>query len=384
MSTPTQDLSVGIDVSKRTLDVCIQGRLAAAPLDNTPDGHRSIAAELKGVRPARVVVEATGGYEQALVAALLAAGMPVVLVNPRQVRDFAKAAGILAKTDRIDAAVLCRFGSAMKPPARPLPDAKTAELQDLVARRRQLLKMRTEETNRLGQTADPRVRKSIQAVLRVLNRQVDGLDQQIGTLIRACPARSARSTGWCSRSSAHARVGPVVASPCAGMGRSMNCDWPPSRQAGTTHLRAARLATSLAWSRRTTCRHRSIPAATPALVNTGPSSTNSTSGSSFTWGYRRANSSALAQCVVAGRSSSRPAAARTKAPVQIDMIRAPRAYAVRSASETSGTPGMASRWMPGTITVSAQASRVRSCSGSTEKPAALRTGPPSGVQVCTS
>jgi len=130
---------VGIDVSKARLDVACQPAPAAAAsqFDNDSKGHAALVAWLKGVAPRLIVLEATGGYQRAAVAAMTAARLPVVVVNPRQVRDFARALGILAKTDAIDAAVLVRFGASINPSLRPLPDAQATALADLLARRRQ-------------------------------------------------------------------------------------------------------------------------------------------------------------------------------------------------------------------------------------------------------
>ncbi|MBI1902308.1 MAG: transposase, partial [Planctomycetia bacterium] len=134
-----------------------------------------------------IVLEATGGYEQVVTAELAAAGLPVVVVNPRQVRDFARATGRLAKTDQIDAAILAQFAQAVQPQLRPLPDEKTLELREKLGRRRQLLQMCNAERNRLAQTRSPAVRRSIQAVLRLLQKQLEQLERDLHQLIRSCP-----------------------------------------------------------------------------------------------------------------------------------------------------------------------------------------------------
>jgi transposase len=177
--------SVGIDVSKGTLDVALGTEVVS--FDNTPEGHARLVERLTPMRPARIVVEATGGYERALVGALSAAGLMVVVANPRQVRDFAKALGILAKTDRIDARVLARYGEALKPEPRPLPSPEVQALEALVSRRKQIVGMLTEEKNRLKQTASPRVLKSIHAIVEALTMELEDLDGQIGELIRSSP-----------------------------------------------------------------------------------------------------------------------------------------------------------------------------------------------------
>ncbi len=135
---------VGIDVSKETLDVQVLNG-SSQQFPNTSQGHQTLVAWLKPESIARVVLEATGGYERLAVAALVAAELPVVVANPRQVRDFAKGIGLLAKTDRIDAYALARFAQAAEPPQRPLPDEQTQKMRELLARRAQLLDMRVME-----------------------------------------------------------------------------------------------------------------------------------------------------------------------------------------------------------------------------------------------
>jgi transposase len=139
-----------------------------------------------------VVLEATGGYERPAVAALSLGGLPVSLVNPKRVRDFAGAIGRRAKTDAIDAGVLAEFGGRMRPPVRPLADADARKLQALVARRNQLIEMRTMESNRLAAVADRAVRRSIEAVLRVLGKELGKADGELASAIESSPAWRAR------------------------------------------------------------------------------------------------------------------------------------------------------------------------------------------------
>jgi transposase len=179
---------VGIDVSKAELEVACTTWAASQRLANASDGHDALVKMLRDVPVIRIVVEATGGYEREVVAALLAAKLPVVVVNPRQARDFAKATGRLAKTDAIDAAVLARFAEAIEPDLRPLADEKALVLQDHIARRRQLIQMRTAETNRMGKARHATVRSSIQAVLDTIDQQLQDLDKQLDQLIRQSPA----------------------------------------------------------------------------------------------------------------------------------------------------------------------------------------------------
>jgi transposase len=181
---------VGIDISKDRLDVaCLPEAVRTLPaFDNDPRGHAALIARLNEISPRLIVLESTGGYQRTLVAALVASGLPVVVVNPRQVRDFARAMGILAKTDAIDARVLARFGEKTDPVLRPLPDADSTVLTDLLARRRQLVELRTAESNRLGQATTPRIKASIRAVLATIERQIAAIDDDLDDRIRHSPA----------------------------------------------------------------------------------------------------------------------------------------------------------------------------------------------------
>jgi transposase len=183
----TNALSVGIDVSKQTLDVAFYPERPGHLCTNDPQGIAALVESLAPLQPRYVIVEATGKYEQALVVALAAAQLPVVVINPRQARDFAKALGKLAKTDRIDAAVLARFGDAARPEIRPIADEKSRQLRELLDRRQQLTEMRTSEQNRLDTTQSTNVRRSVQAVLKLIQRQLDKLDAQIDKQIQDCP-----------------------------------------------------------------------------------------------------------------------------------------------------------------------------------------------------
>lgn len=182
---------VGIDVSKDTLDVCFESG-GHGQWSNTPEGHTQLIAELMSHQMAGIILEATGGYEAPLVAELAAAKLPVIVVNPRQVRDFARATGRLAKTDAIDAAVLAQFGSAVRPPQRPLPDENTLQFQEKLARRRQLIQMRTAETNRLAQAHDQSVRNGIADHIDFINQQLNQVDDEMNDLIKDCPVWRAK------------------------------------------------------------------------------------------------------------------------------------------------------------------------------------------------
>jgi len=178
---------LGIDVSKDFLDLHTRPTGQTLRVANDPDGVASITTRAAALCPALVVIEATGGYEHPLAAALATAGVPLAVVNPRQVRDFAKAIGRRAKTDAIDAAVLAQFAESIRPEPRPLPDADTRRLAELVDRRRQLLGMRTMESNRLAQVTDRTVRRDIEAHLRWLGGRIETADAELAAAVEASP-----------------------------------------------------------------------------------------------------------------------------------------------------------------------------------------------------
>lgn len=177
---------VGIDVSKARLDVAVHGGEAFA-VANDPAGHAELARRLAAAHAGRVVLEATGGYEAAAAATLAAAGLPVVIVNPRQARDFARATGRLAKTDALDAAALAHFAAVMTAEPRPLPDAEARALDALLDRRRQLVGMKAAEEARHA-TAAGRVRRDIESHLRWLGRHIAEVDRELDDRIRRSPA----------------------------------------------------------------------------------------------------------------------------------------------------------------------------------------------------
>jgi transposase len=182
----TVAICIGIDVSKDRLDLAWRptGERWTAP--NTERGIRAICRRLRTPEPTLIVLEATGGLELPLTGALAAAGLPVVVVNPRQIRDFAKATGRLAKTDTLDAAVLAQFAEAVRPPVRPLPDAATQALSALLLRRRQLIGMLTAEKNRLGSAPAP-LRTGIRAHITWLEGRLADLDEELACAIRESP-----------------------------------------------------------------------------------------------------------------------------------------------------------------------------------------------------
>ena len=186
---------VGIDVSKHWLDVGIRPARRAERLANDEAGIEVCVVQLGAVAPERIVLEASGGLELPLVAALAAAALPVVVVNPRQVRDFARATGRLAKTDALDAQVLAHFAEAVRPELRPLPDAETQALRDLVARRRQLVAMLVAERQR-RRAARAAVRPGIEAHIAWLQQALAQLDDQLQTSVQLSPHWRAHDQLW--------------------------------------------------------------------------------------------------------------------------------------------------------------------------------------------
>ncbi|HEY5871503.1 MAG TPA: IS110 family transposase [Candidatus Tectomicrobia bacterium] len=177
-------LFVGIDVAKDTLDVAIRPTTETWTVHNDEAGITALVTQMQTVAPTLVVLEATGGFQGAVTAALAAAGLPVVVVNPRQVRAFARAVGILAKTDRIDARVIAHFAEAVHPTPRPLPTAETQDLRALLGRRRQLIAMLTAERHRLA-SAPPLVRDAIQQHITWLEDQRQALDDAMTQRLQA-------------------------------------------------------------------------------------------------------------------------------------------------------------------------------------------------------
>jgi transposase len=188
----TTPLFVGIDVSKDTFAVHVFPSGEAFSSRSASEDIPALVARLRTLDPQLIVLEATGGYERVLVGHLAAANLPIVVANPRQVRNFAKGLGFLAKTDALDAEVLARFAERARPPVRPLPDADTRAFADLVTRRKQLLDLRTMESNRLPLAIHPRVQKSIRKLLATIDGQLNDLDEQMHQLIQASPVWRAK------------------------------------------------------------------------------------------------------------------------------------------------------------------------------------------------
>lgn len=181
-----QKVIVGIDVSKARLDAYVHPTAELLAMDNRPEGHQELLGRLRELKPSLIVLEATGGYEAPITAVLASAGLPVVVVNPRQVRDFAKATGKLAKTDAIDAAIIAHFGEAVKPEVRPIADPAAKKLDALVARRRQLVDMLTAERHRTLQAEDA-VKRSLYEHIEWLEKRLGKMDDELLATVRESP-----------------------------------------------------------------------------------------------------------------------------------------------------------------------------------------------------
>ncbi len=180
-------IAVGIDVSKDHLDIAVRPGGEAFTVERNAAGVEQLAERLRMVSPHVVALEATGGFETVAAATLAAAGLPVVIVNPAQVRAFAKAIGQRAKTDPIDAAVIAHFAEAIRPQVRPLPDEATRLLADLVTRRRQIVEMIGAERQREKRMTVPHLRKSIARLIKALEKELAGLNTDIDDAVRGSP-----------------------------------------------------------------------------------------------------------------------------------------------------------------------------------------------------
>ena len=177
---------IGIDVAKAQLDIALRPSGERWAVPNDTSGVTMLVDQLQALYPTLIVLEATGGLERLVTSALATAGLPVVVVNPRQARDFARATGQLAKTDALDARALAHFADVIRPTLRPLPDAQTQELRGLLGRRQQLIVMRTAEQNRLAGTSG-RLQTDIAAHITWLNAAIATLDDDLETILRASP-----------------------------------------------------------------------------------------------------------------------------------------------------------------------------------------------------
>jgi transposase len=183
----SEAIYAGVDVSKETLDIALHPSGEYWQEKNDEAGRARLAARLETATPALVVIEATGGIERSAVIALAVASLPVVVINPRQVREFARATGELSKTDRIDARMLALFGERIRPEVRALPDEAARELEAYVVRRRQIIEMLTAEKNRLSQAQAPALKRSIKTHIRWLEKQLEGVDGELDKRIKESP-----------------------------------------------------------------------------------------------------------------------------------------------------------------------------------------------------
>jgi transposase len=200
-------LLIGIDVAKDRLDVHVHPSEQSFAVARNGAGVAELVERLRGLAPNLIAVEATGGFETVVVAALAGEALPVVVVNPAQVRHYAQALGKRAKTDPIDAAVIARFAEAAKPAVRALPDEMTRQLADLVARRRQIVEMMGAEGQRERRASDKRVQKSIERLRKALEKALAEIDAEIDDNVRGSPV-------WAEKEDLLASVpgvGPVVA-----------------------------------------------------------------------------------------------------------------------------------------------------------------------------
>jgi transposase len=187
MSEESISKYVGIDVSKARLDIFVSGDNEIWATSNDEEGFQSILERLHPITPVLIVVESTGGLEISLLVALYTAGLPVALVNPGRVREFAKSTGLLAKTDKLDARLLARFAEAVKPPLTQLPSEAEQLLSDLMGRRCQLIEMLTAEKNRLGTVRKP-ARPRIEKHIAWLEDELVGINQEINQFIQQSPS----------------------------------------------------------------------------------------------------------------------------------------------------------------------------------------------------
>jgi transposase len=187
METGARHGFVGIDVSKDRLDVALLPSGENFAVARNAKGLNSLCAKLGALNPVLIALEATGGFETVVAASLGAAGLAVAVINPAQIRAFAQALGQRAKTDPIDAAVIARFAEAVRPPVRPLADAETELLADLVGRRRQIVEMIVAEKQRLGRVQAKRLRQSIERLLKALEKELSSLNGDIDGAVRASP-----------------------------------------------------------------------------------------------------------------------------------------------------------------------------------------------------
>ena len=186
--SPSESVFAGIDVAKDRLDVHLRPQGQSFALGRDGPGLAALVERLTEAAPCLVVLEATGGFEATVAAALAAAGLPLTVVNPRQICDFARATGRLAKTDRLDAEAIARFAEAVRPEPRLLPDAAARQLGELVARRRQLVEMIGSESQRRRQLGDPKLARRVEAHIVWLQKELGRIEADLDDAVRGSPA----------------------------------------------------------------------------------------------------------------------------------------------------------------------------------------------------
>lgn len=183
-----EQVFVGIDVAKDRLDVHVRPAGEAFAVARDSEGIAALLDRLAGLKPGLIVLEATGGFETVVAGAMAAAGLPLAVVNPRQIREFARATGRLAKTDKLDAEVIALFAERIQPEPRPVPDDQARALAELIARRRQVVDMMTMERNRRHMLTSKRLIKSVDRLLAVLQKELSDLERELDDTIRGTPA----------------------------------------------------------------------------------------------------------------------------------------------------------------------------------------------------
>ena len=178
---------VGIDIAKHGFDLAFEPKQTIQHFDNDAKGIGQCCKVLKKIEPELVVMEPTGGYEIALVTQLYAKGFAVAVVNARKIRDFARASGQLAKTDKLDAQAIARYAAVFQPPAQEALDRQSRTIKALVARRQQLVRMHTAEANRMEHAYDSAVKRSIRSLLKMLEKQIEKVQQQVRRQIQSIP-----------------------------------------------------------------------------------------------------------------------------------------------------------------------------------------------------
>ncbi|MBF0523932.1 MAG: IS110 family transposase [Deltaproteobacteria bacterium] len=209
---------VGIDTSKGKLDVAARPAGVFFTINNAPQDDEELVRRLHELSPELVVIEATGGYEARALGAMIEAKLPVVMANPKQVRDFAKATGKLAKTDKIDAQVIAHYGEAIRPEQRSLPDAEQLELSELLTWRRQLLDQITMNIN-YQEHATPRIKEKIQAIMGTLKNELKDIDREIDELIQSSPVMKEKHEILTSTKGIGAKVSAILLGQLPELGR---------------------------------------------------------------------------------------------------------------------------------------------------------------------